>query len=609
MGLILQNQLERALVKTKDYIDKKIEEIPESGYSDANVKAVDIGEEIEDVNIEYVTKDELQDAVESINPAPMVSVTYSELVELRNNGGLIAGMQYRITDYVTTTAQENTRSAGHQFDVIVTADSANKLNEVARAGFPTFNIERYRLVFSPSWTEAMNYIGLYEHNGRTYYQYQSASEDMQMLVAFSEEINMTNVTDDPMGQRFMWVIYPSYGRKYENDVWGEWKSGESLGESIAFETNPNSAYFHDAGAKLEAWKIWYCLDNDAERFAWADAENGKGVIYRMIDEWNNDLPYDFKNIMFKRYELNAPELYEASGIDYWIQKLSENIRAMFNSECQAFIWSGLYEQDKYWENDYEAVMSTPTGRSRFFYTFSDDSDISFDSSLGGACGNNVMLSSYRLPNNVFFGGGEHYGNRFGSNCYDNSFSSDCLENTFGSDCCENCFGVSCYYNTFGNSCSYNSFGFNCQYNNFGNQFNYNSLGDGCHNNSFENGSKYNGLGMYCTYNTFGNVCAYNTLGDNCTYNSFGDECQSISFKDIDGFANFSRCKFDSGVHSFEIYHDVTHHEYSTHRCIHVYSGVTGWVEIIDADRNYETCYALDKNGKVHEFCIMDFKNS
>ena len=36
----------------------------------------------------------------------MLSVTYAELVTLRDEGELIAGMQYRITDYVTTTAQK-----------------------------------------------------------------------------------------------------------------------------------------------------------------------------------------------------------------------------------------------------------------------------------------------------------------------------------------------------------------------------------------------------------------------------------------------------------------------------------------------------------------------
>ena len=45
------------------------------------------------------------------------------------------------------------------------------------------------------------------------------------------------------------------------------------------------------------------MDNDTERFAWANDSLGHGVIYRMIDEYNNDCPYDFKNIQFKRYKI------------------------------------------------------------------------------------------------------------------------------------------------------------------------------------------------------------------------------------------------------------------------------------------------------------------
>ena len=63
----------------------------------------------------------------------MINVTYSQLVDMRDNGELIPGQQYRITDYVTTTVQENTISAGHVFDIIVTVDSENILNEEARA--------------------------------------------------------------------------------------------------------------------------------------------------------------------------------------------------------------------------------------------------------------------------------------------------------------------------------------------------------------------------------------------------------------------------------------------------------------------------------------------
>ena len=66
-----------------------------------------------------------------------------------------------------------------------------------------------------------------------------------------------------------------------------------------------SAFYHAGntsfgGANLEAWEIKYCIDNDENRFDWADIYNGKGVIYYMKDEWNNECGYDFKNIQFKK---------------------------------------------------------------------------------------------------------------------------------------------------------------------------------------------------------------------------------------------------------------------------------------------------------------------
>ena len=64
------------------------------------------------------------------------------------------------------------------------------------------------------------------------------------------------------------------------------------------EKNSND-YFFKNNANLGAWKLKYSLDNDTNRYAWADP-NGKGVIYYMKDEWGNECPYDFKNIMMKR---------------------------------------------------------------------------------------------------------------------------------------------------------------------------------------------------------------------------------------------------------------------------------------------------------------------
>lgn len=67
----------------------------------------------------------------------------------------------------------------------------------------------------------------------------------------------------------------------------------------AMRSDRDGGYFDNS--KVEAWQVWYCLDNDKSRFQWADRQRGKGVIYRLIDEWGNDCPYDFKNIQFKRY--------------------------------------------------------------------------------------------------------------------------------------------------------------------------------------------------------------------------------------------------------------------------------------------------------------------
>ena len=292
----------------------------------------------------------------------MVETTYAELKSMRDNGTLTPGMWYRITDYVCTTMQENTKSAGNKFDVIVLATSANTLSEQARA------------------------------------------------------INHT----------------PLEG-----------------------ETD----YF--ANSNLSAWQLWYCLDNDTTRFTWAGATNGKGVIYRMIDEWNNDIPYDFKNIKF----------------------------------------------------------SHPNERfdSYYYYTFASDkvennTDLSL--SISGKCYLNkipayITSDKYKL-NQIIFIGNNCHSNSFGSNCYNNSFEHDCYNNSFENNCFSNSFSGGCYNNSLGNNCYNISLGINCEFNSFGNR---------CNNNSIENSGDYNSFGNYCSNIKLDGVYGYynNHFGDNCKY--------------------------------------------------------------------------------------------
>ena len=297
-------------------------------------------------------------------------ITYAELVALRNSSSLVAGMQYRITDYACTTTQENTQSAGHPFDIIVTADSENTLNEEARA---------------------------IQHEGDTYF----------------------------------------------------------------------------ADCDLNAWKIWYCLDNDATRFAWADSVNGKGVIYRMIDEWSNDVPYDFKNIMY-----NGSWGYWAYTFN-WINDESDNT-------CEDLSVA------QYVHTNDEGGYSHTYGN--IIKPYGGDG--------GGNYGYPLQLNECVFLNKESYDGGFFYGcnsNSFGYNCYSNSFGDYCYSNSFGYNCYSNSFGYYCYSNSFGNDCYHNSFGNDCYSNSFGNN---------CYYIKFASTSSATTKYNYYRQNHFGDGCLY-----------------------------------------------------------------------------------------------------
>mgnify|MGYP003299617446 CR=1 FL=1 len=351
---------------------------------------------------------------EALSPRSMVSITYAELVVLREREQLAAGTYYRITDYETTTAQENTRSAGHPFDVVVLALSESTLAEEAYA----------------------------VHSDR--------------------------------------------------------------------DTN---GYFQMCN--LSAWKLWYALDNNAQRFAWADTENGKGVIYRMIDEWNNDLPYDFKNIQFARYELNIPEYNEAFST---VEKaIYDMVKTEMEAGNEAFVYAGLNGGGKIWDYDDERVVSTASGRVAWCYTFNDIQGSPTDgydySKPGGFdIANNYMgfyfhpemASKSLLPNNVFLYEAvrdNHFGFHVTNNTFMNVQRSDitlCFDNVASMFF----FGVKL------RGVSGSAFASNIT----------NIKAEEC-SGLF--------LGARCERNEFGVYCSKIVLGENSINNTFGKECYNV----------------------------------------------------------------------------------
>ena len=192
----------------------------------------------------------------------LTEITYTELKTLRDNSELVPGVQYRITDYMTTTVQENTQSAGHQFDIIVTADSVDKLNENARAAHKLKKPEGEPL----SWfehsasdpAERFFYVDSVVIEGLTLYRWESYEElnnDAQYL--------LTDMRDVGIGDT-VWGFQLIDDSHYENTQ--DYEEGKirtiiNVGEGYMSEQD----YFADS--KLEAWKLKYCIDNDTTRFA------------------------------------------------------------------------------------------------------------------------------------------------------------------------------------------------------------------------------------------------------------------------------------------------------------------------------------------------------
>ena len=96
----------------------------ENEFFDINIEQSKGGLSKLNVNIKDIAKqtdfEQLKNTVDNLEPIPsLTEITYNNLRILRNNGKLIPGTWYRITDYQTTTNKADTQVAGHQFDVIV----------------------------------------------------------------------------------------------------------------------------------------------------------------------------------------------------------------------------------------------------------------------------------------------------------------------------------------------------------------------------------------------------------------------------------------------------------------------------------------------------------
>lgn len=279
-------------------------------------------------------------------------------------------------------------------------------------------------------------------------------------------------------------------------------SSSMLSEKALAILHDGDTYF--ANSKLQGWQLWYCLDNDVTRFAWADATNGKGVVYRMIDEFGNDCPYDFKNIQFKRYKItgsgttkkldgtylgfsDAPcgidttnfiYCYTFSGVTYSNDNHAFDYSTIFDASLnQRYLDADFYEEGSVEEHKMRVLCKNNKMSAVNILQVIDDTSTSHPNWL-----NNIVSLSTVMFN----------GNSFDS-AKDNIFSSECFCLSFGG----NIIG-----NNFSGWCSYNIFIDNVTLNTFSGYVQYNTFSGGLDNNTFSGNVQYCSFEGQCSYCSF-----------------------------------------------------------------------------------------------------------
>ena len=285
--------------------------------------------------------------------------------------------------------------------------------------------------------------------------------------------------------------------------------GSTLTENALAKRREGDTYF--ANANLEAWDLKYCLDNDQTKynFSGSDDDGGKGVIWWMRDEYENEAYYDFKNVMEIRYEITASTLSDiTSELPYirhftsltsktgWTINTASPLSFYTFSIClgadlnkDTILDLSVQDWSKYKHYD-NISYSKNFGNNKlldksFFNETYDRFKINCFLVVNGKitptwtdgehfynfllCDNKLETKNYSNTFNCI----HTYSSATGSNGYCMVY---CFSNTFGSDCYSNTFGSYCYSNTFGSYCSFNTFGLYCEHIKFDSSCIYNTLG-------------------------------------------------------------------------------------------------------------------------------------
>ena len=341
-----------------------------------------------------------------------INITYDELVRRRNGGALVPGQKYRIIDYVTGVSANiygfEFISDRHQFDIIVEALTNKTLSENAKACHHEFeNPEDDYFINSNLSAWELKYCLDNDHNRFDWVPVDGESVNSCEIYINRNLVGTTSnlLRDDLIPTGYLVidqyttdteeystspVVLVSYGSEFSPCGYGDQLCLHP--ELPNHDPNPNIAYFYygdyhpdEANDLMIDGSYWRKAYQDSGVWKWSSISNNgeylgaifiitnknvidqerssslifsleklqqdntnKGIIYYMKDEWENEAPFDFKNIRIysdistkfdgNRSVFNVDNLYSKNQ-DTGTQVIIKSLRGYW------YLFSGLIVED------------------------------------------------------------------------------------------------------------------------------------------------------------------------------------------------------------------------------------------------------------------------
>ena len=469
----------------------------------------------------------------------LIETTWLALKSLRDNRQLVPGRFYRISDYECTTSTENTSSAGHQFDIIVTADSENTLNENARAA-----ISKNEIVQTITWDDGDEVRTFTrdseadgDYNGEHYFAYKLYVTEQNIQYLYLKSIYSVDTIYNFYNQGGALECHISAATGYDDDY-------PNINNVVYSYT-----YFKGK-SNLAAWELKYSLDNNNGLYSWAVTQsivvNSKRYYRNVI--YTTDLskaaPYQWR----ATDSTASPSVVYTAEDSAWVGGSAYSSREATGNPYRI---TATYDEGKgviYWMKDeynneatydFKNILFTKSGSYTNVYTFTKYiSDGLIDGSLAPVYTSNSSCSGNKIIQKVVLG----MGLPFVVFLFPSSSGQYQWTDNIIDDSAQITLNYRCHYNQIYHSRNITIGGDSTR--NYIYSSDHLTLGTSCSQNSFGSVCSYITLGNYCSNNSFDNGCTYINLNSNyCYYNSFGKRCTYINLQSNTSGANDNRLQY------------------------------------------------------------------